>query len=203
MAIDRRKIIETMSSIEVTHDDNGFIEKFNVLLNQLPVRFWNGFAERLIQKTPQELVEPTEYLLYNAAHECGYHTGYGIITSPEWQKVIAPMVEKEPEDILHGAFALFTAWGWGDTEIQELVPGEKMVVRVYDYYESDVVEYGSSPRRSAYMIAGVCAAFMELAYAGPYDPEGAPIGIFSCKQVKGIESGDSYGEFVVTKAMDE
>jgi hypothetical protein len=200
MAIDRQKIIETMSSIEISINTEGLIEKFNVLLSQFPTRFWNGFAERLLQKTPLELVEPTKYLLYNAAHECGYHTGYGIITSQEWREIIAPMVEKEPEDILHGALALFTAWGWGDTEVQELVPGEKMVVRVYDYYESDVVEYGSSRRHSAYMISGVCAAFMELAYAGPYDPKGGPIGTFSCEQVKGIECGDSYGEFVVTKA---
>lgn len=200
MAIDRRKIIETMSGVEVSSDANGLIEKFNVLLNQLPVYFWNGFAERLIQKTALELIEPTEYLLYNAAHECGYHTGYGIITSPEWREVVAPMVEQEPEDILHGAFALFTAWGWGDAEIHELVPGERMVVRDYDYYESDIVAYGRSRRPRAYMTAGVCAAFMELAYAGPYDPQGAPVGTFTCRQVKGIECGDSYGEFVVTRA---
>ena len=75
-----------------------------------------------------------------------------------------------------------------------------MVVRAYDYYEADVVKYGKAEKMSAYMIAGVSAAFMELAYAGKYDPAGKPIGTFTCKQVKGIECGDTYGEFVVTKA---
>ena len=147
------------------------------------------------------MLESNEYLLYNAAHECGYHTGYGIITSDEWDAVVNPMVEKAPEDILYGAFAVFTAWGWADSEIVELVPGEKMVVRAYDYYEADIAKYGASKKMSAYMIAGVCAAFMELAYAGDYDPKGKPVGTYECKQIKGIECGDSYGEFVVTKAQ--
>ncbi len=200
MAIDREKIIEQMSQIEIVPDENGIIEGFNVLVNQLPAKFWNTFADRLISKADEDMVEAKEYLLYNAAHECGYHTGYGIITSEEWDAIVAPMIEKAPEDVLYGAYAVFTAWGWADSEIVELVPGEKMVVRAYDYYESDHVKYGKSSRMAAYMIAGVSSAFMELAYAGEYDPKGSLIGKYECKQTKGIEAGDSYGEFVVTKA---
>ncbi len=200
MAIDRKTIIDQMSQIELLPDKNGIIEACNVLVNQLPAKLWNTFAERLTSKTSADLLEAKEYLLYNAAHECGYHTGYGIITSAEWNAVVKPMVEKVPEDILHGAYAVFTAWGWANSEIVELVPGEKMVVRAYDYYEADVVQYGASHKMSAYMIAGVSAAFMELAYAGEYDPQGKNLGVYTCKQVKGIECGDAYGEFVVTKA---
>jgi hypothetical protein len=200
MAIDRKKIISQMSQIEILPDENGIIEGFNVLVNQLPTTFWNSFAERLTSKSSEEMLESKEYLLYNAAHECGYHTGYGIITSDEWNAVVKPMVENVPEDILHGAFAVFTAWGWADSEIVELIPGEKMVVRAYDYYETDIVKIGASKKLSSYLIAGVCSAFMELAYAGEYDPKGKAIGTFECKQVKGIECGDSYGEFIVTKA---
>lgn len=200
MAINRTKIIDQMSQIEILPDENGIIEGYNVLVTQLPTTFWNSFAERLTAKASEDMLEAKEYLLYNAAHECGYHTGYGIITSDEWNAVVAPMIENAPEDVLHGAYAVFTAWGWADSEIAELTPGEKMVVRAYDYYESDVVRYGTSKKMSAYMIAGVSAAFMELAYAGDYDPKGKPIGTFVCKQVKGIECGDSYAEFVVTKA---
>lgn len=202
MAIDRRKIIEQMSQIEVLPDQNGIIEGFNVLVNQMPTNFWNSFAERLTSNASADLLEAKEYLLYNAAHECGYHTGYGIITSDEWNVVVKPMLENIPEDILHGAYAVFTAFGWADSEIVELVPGKKMVIRAYNYYESDIVKAGTSKKMSAYMIAGVSAAFMELAYAGNYDPKGKPIGTFECKQVKGIECGDSYGEFIVTKAEE-
>ena len=201
MAIDRDKIIDQMSQIEVLPDENGIIEGFGVLVNQMPTDFWNSFAERLTSQASADMLESKEYLLYNAGHECGYHTGYGIITCDEWNAVVAPMIEKVPEDILHGAYAVFTAWGWADAEIVELVPGEKMVVRAYDYYESDVVKFGASKKMSAYMISGVSAAFMELAYAGEYDPAGKPVGTYECKQVKGIECGDSCGEFVVTKAQ--
>ena len=200
MAIDRKKIIDQMSQLEIIPDKKGFIEGYNVYVNQLPAKFWNTFAERLTSKASVDTLEAKEYLLYNAAHECGYHTGFGIITCDEWNAIVQPMVEKIPEDILHGAYAVFTAWGWANSEIVELVPGTKMVVRAYDYYESDIVKFGSSQKFSAYMISGVSAAFMELAYAGAYDPNGKAIGTFECKQVKGIECGDAYGEFVVTKA---
>lgn len=200
MAINRKAIIDQMSQIEILPDENGIIEGYNVLVTQFPTAFWNSFAERLTSRSSADLLESKEYLLYNAAHECGYHTGYGIITSDEWNAVVAPMLENVPEDVLHGAYAVFSAWGWADSEILELVPGEKMVVRAYNYYESDIVKYGASKKMSAYMIAGVSAAFMELAYAGEYDPSGALVGTYVCEQVKGIECGDSYGEFVVTKA---
>jgi hypothetical protein len=200
MAIDRKTVIDQMSQIALRPDENGLIEGCNVFITQLPAKMWNTFAERLTAKETTELLEAKEYLLYNAAHECGYHTGYGIITSDEWNSIVAPMIENAPEDVLHGAYAVFTAWGWADSEIIELVPGEKMVVRAYDYYESDVVKQGASPKMSAYMISGVSAAFMELAYAGDYDPNGKCIGTYVAKQTKGIECGDAYGEFVVTKA---
>ncbi|HOS92163.1 MAG TPA: hypothetical protein PLD23_22845 [Armatimonadota bacterium] len=203
MAIDRKRIIDALSRVQVSADDYGLIPAFNVFVNQLPCSFWNSFAERLTRQVGPEMLEAAEWLLVDAARTCGYHTGYGIITSEEWKAVVGPMIEKVPEDILHGAFAVFTAWGWAKSEIIELVPNERMVVRAYDYYESDVVTFGRSTKPSAYMITGVCAAFMGLAYGGEYDPAGgAAMRAFDCVQTKGIECGDEYGEFVVTRAQN-
>ncbi|MGQ9652159.1 MAG: hypothetical protein ACUVXJ_18840 [Phycisphaerae bacterium] len=200
MAIDRKRVIQSLSKIQAVSNDQGLIPSFGVLVNQLPTKFWNGFGERLTRGVGPDTLEAAEWLLINAAHECGYHTGYGIITSEEWKSVVAPMVQNT-EDVLHGAFAVFTAWGWAKSEIVELVPNEKMVVRAYDYYEQDVVSYGASAKPSAYMIRGVCAAFMDLAYGGKYDPTGKTgMRTFTCQQTKGIECGDEYGEFVVTRA---
>ncbi|MBU0990958.1 MAG: hypothetical protein KJ737_00575 [Proteobacteria bacterium] len=201
MAINRKKIIEEMSKVKVVGNDQGMIPAFGVYVQQLPGDFWNGFAQRMVNSVPADLIGVVENLLINAAHECGYHTGYGIITSDEFKTVVSPMIENEPEDVLHGAFAIFTAWGWAKSEIVELVPGEKMVVRAYDYYESDLMQYGMCLRPSAYMIRGICGAFMDLAYGGAYDPKGeSGIYTFKCDQTKGIEVGNDYGEFVVTKA---
>ena len=201
MNINRKQVISAMSQIEVQGNEDGLIPSFNVFVNMMPASFWTSFAERLTRRVPADMLDAAEFLLVNAAHECGYHTGYGIITSNEWKAVVEPMVKKSPEDILHGAFAVFTAWGWAKSEIVELDPGKKMVVRAYDYYEADVVEYGASAKKSAYMIRGVAAAFMDLAYGGTYDPTGKTgLRTFKCEQTKGIECGDEYGEFVVTKA---
>jgi len=193
--IDREKVINELSKLEVRGNEEGLIPGFNVLVNQLPTEFWNQFNERMSTKVKPELKKEAEWLLHNCGRECGYHTGYGIITSDEFKSVVGPMIKDEPEDILHGAFAVFTAWGWAKSEIVELDPGKKMVVRAYDYYESDVVKYGTSSKLSAYMIAGVSAAFMDLAYGGEY-PKG--FDKYECKQTKGIECGDNFAEFVVT-----
>lgn len=196
MAIDRKKIIKEMSKVSVIGNEEGLIAAFNVYVQQLPADFWNGFARRIVNYVPDDLVESAEELLVNAALECGYHTGYGIITSDEWNRIVKPMIEKEPEDILHGAFAVFTAWGWAKSEVIDIVPKEKMVVRAYDYYESDIMQYGNASRPCAYMIRGVSSAFMDLAYGNKPYPDG--MGTFTCTQTKGIELGDDYGEFVVT-----
>ena len=74
------------------------------------------------------------------------------------------MIVKTPEDILYDAFGVFTAWDWTKSEIVERVPGDKMVVRAYDYYESDVKESFRPTQGFAYMIKGVCRAFMDIAY---------------------------------------
>ncbi|HEY3281604.1 MAG TPA: hypothetical protein VGN26_04970 [Armatimonadota bacterium] len=201
MAIDRKRIIDSLSQVQLVSSDEGFIPAFGVFVNQLPAALWNTFSDRLVRHVGTDLVEPAEMLLNNAAHECGYHTGYGIITSEEWKAVVQPMVERVPEDILHGAFAVFTAWGWAKSEVVELVPKERMVIRAYDYYESQVVTYGACRRPRAYMVTGVSAAFMDLAYGGAYDATGRTgLRTFQCKQTKGIECGDDYGEFVVTRA---
>ncbi len=198
MAIDRKKIIEEMSKVSVIGNDEGLIPAFNVFVQQLPSDFWNGFARRIVNYVPEDLVESAEALLFNAARECGYHTGYGIITSDEWNRVVGPMVEKVPEDVLHGAYAVFTAWGWAKSEVIEIVPKEKMVIRAYDYYESDIMVYGKASRPCAYMIQGVSAAFMDIAYGDKPYPDG--MGTFTCEQTKGIEVGDDYGEFLVSRA---
>jgi len=200
MAIDRKQIINAISKIKVMPNAEGLIPAFGVFVNQMPVSFWNSFAERLSRRVGVDLLEAAEVLLVNAAHECGYHTGFGIINSEEWKAVVAPMIEKQPEDTLHGAFAILTAWGWAKCEIIQLVPNERMVVRAYDYYEADSVAFGASSKHSAYMIRGISAAFMDLAYGGPYDPTGnTGLRTFQGTQTKGIECGDEYGEFVISR----
>ncbi len=196
--IDRDKAIELLARIKVKGNSDGLIPAYGVLVNFFPSFFWNTFSEKMLKAagSNEELYREIEVGLERAAAECGYHTGYGIITSEEFQSIVGPMIQKQPDDILHGAYAVFTAWGWADAEIVELTPTRK-VVRVHDYYESDIRDTMKVTRPFAYMIKGVSRAFMDLAFGKPY-PNG--FGAFKSEQTKAIELGDRYGEFVITRS---
>jgi len=120
MAIDRSKVIEQMSKVSVEANPDGLIPAFNVLINAFPADFWNTFTYKMVDAVNEDIKDAVEELFVNAAHECGYHTGYGIITSKEWDAIVKPMVENT-EDVLHGAYAVFTAWGPGDGVKQKLL----------------------------------------------------------------------------------
>ena len=198
MAIDRKSAIEQLSQVKVKGNEKGLIPAFGVLIQFLPTNFWNSFTEKLLKagENDSDTLERIETGLESAAAECGYHTGWGIVNSTEFKSVIEPMAEQMPEDILHGAFAVLTAWGWAEAEIVELIPGEKMVVRAYGYYEAEIRDTYRTTRPLAFMLKGICRAFMDIGYGKPY-PEG--LNTFDCTQTKAIELGDPYGEFVITR----
>jgi len=193
MTVQRDIVVKQLAELQVQGNEEGLIPGFNVLVNLLPVAFWNTFTERIIEATPDERKKEVEDALVDCALVCGYNTGYGIITSEEFKSVVDPMVTEGAKDVLRGAYAVFTAWGWAKSGIVQIKEGERMVVRGQDYYESD-----SKPGYlTAFMIRGVSSAFFDLAYGKPY-PDG--IYTFKCEQTKGIETGDPFGEFIVTKS---
>ncbi len=196
MAIDRAKAVELLSQIKVKGDKEGMIYAFGVLIQFLPTNFWNSFSEKMLKNAGDKL-SVIETQLELAGADCGYHTGWGIINSKEFQSVVGPMIQKAPDDILHGAFAVLTAWGWADSEIISLTPGEHMVIRAKGYYEAEIRDTFVPDRPVAFMLKGICRAFMDLGYGKAY-PDG--FGTFRCEQTKAIELGDPYGEFVVTRA---
>ncbi len=190
MTVMRDQVVKALAKLEVKGNEDGLIPAFGVLVNQLPSSFWNMFAERMMEAVPRERKGEMESALVNCAYECGYHTGWGIINSEEFKAVVMPMVTEGAKDVLRGAYAVFTAWGWAKSGIVQIREAERMVVRAVDYYEMDS---GGSGNR-AYMIRGVSSAFFELAYADAY-PDG--MDTYTCTQTLGVECGDKFGEFVV------
>ncbi len=192
MTVMRDTVVKSLAKIQIQSDENGLIPEYEVLVNLLPVSLLNKFSERIMNAAPPDKKAQVETGLVRAAYECGYHTGCGVITSDIFNEVVIPMVTDGEIDVLRGAYAAFTAWGWAKAGIVQIKEAEKMVVRAFDYYEAD--EGGNGLR--AYMLRGLSQAFFELAYADSY-PDG--MDTYVCHQTKGIEVGDSYGEFVVTK----
>lgn len=195
-SFDRDELIRQLARLELDGGRTGLIPIFGGLITQLPSTLWNHFSNRLLAVANPSGSAKVEQMLVEAAHECGYHTGYGILQSSEWQTHVEPHLDGTPEDVLHGAFALVSGFGWAKAEIVHLVPREQLIVHAYDYFEADVVEYGSSPTYTAHLLRGITAAFMDLAYGAPY-PNGYHT--FLAAQTKGIECGDGYGEFVVVR----
>jgi hypothetical protein len=190
----RDEVVKQLAEINIQGDQDGLIPGFGVFVNQLPASFWNEFAMRMLKAAPPERHDEVESALIQCAHECGYHTGYGIINSDEFKAVVMPMVTEGAKDVLRGAYAVFTAWGWAKSGIAHIQEGQKMIIRATDYYEAD----GKPGEKRAFMIRGVSAAFFELAFAKAY-PDG--IDSFTCEQTKGMECGDPFGEFVVTEKI--
>ena len=191
MTVQRDLIVKQVINLN-TQSVDGVISAFSLSLNRLPVSFWNNASERLLKAAPEEKREEVKNSLIKCAVEHGYHTGYGIITSPQYKALVEPMVTEGPKDMLRGLFAIFSAAGWAKSGIVQIKEGESMVVRAVDYFEAD----GEPGEKRAFMITGVCSAFFDLAY-GPAYPDG--IHTFECEQVAGIECGDKFGQFVVTK----
>ena len=77
MAIDRKKAIEDLAKIKVKGNEDGLIPAFGFWFN-----FTYKFLEHLYRKIAQSSGfrrSMVERELENAAAECGYHTGWGII----------------------------------------------------------------------------------------------------------------------------
>ena len=191
MTVQRDVIVKKLAGLS-HHGEDGIIPAYNVLMNVLPVSFWNNFEERMLEAVPSERRSEVEEKFASGANNCGYHTGQGIITSKEFKAVVGPMITEGAKDLLRGAFAVLTATGSAKAGIVQVKEGERLVVRAVNYYEAD----GKSGPKHANMLRGICAAFFDLAYGEAY-PDG--LGTYTCEQVAGIESGDPFGEFVVTR----
>ena len=111
MAIDREKAIKDLSQIKVKGNEEGLIPAFGVLVQFLPANFWNTFTEKMLDAAGDKHQASVETGLEQAAAECGYHTGWGIINSDEFNAIVGPMIEKMPEDVLHGAYAVYPPGG--------------------------------------------------------------------------------------------
>ncbi len=193
MSVQRDVAVKQLADIEPRANEDGLMPGYNVLVNLLPTAFWNTFTERIVKAAPPDKLEAVEAALVKCANECGYHTGFGIITSDEFKSIVMPMVTDGAKDVLRGAYAVFTAWGWAKSGIVQIKEGERMVIRAMDYYESDI----KTGRYASFMLQGVSAAFFDLAYSKPY-PDG--LGAFKATQSQGMEVGDKFCEIVVEKA---
>ncbi len=198
MAIDVSKIIHAVMEGSKIRESKGIIPLFGVYLSLFSVYYYNRLSFNFEIKMGKPREAEAKALLIKAAQECGYATFQGIRDSWEWQQVVAPMVESKEDQIL-GFVAVAVAFGWGDLAVEELVPGEKLVIRANDSYEARgyLEQYGPAKSEKCYMLRGVAGAFMDLIYGSDY-PDGlyAFSAIENCCRAK----GDTCCEFIARKS---
>lgn len=199
MAIDGNKIIHAVMEGSRIREAKGIIPLFGVYLSILSTVYYNRINfefESKMRDRRQE--EEARSLLVAAAQECGYATFQGIRNSWEWDEIVVPMIESR-EDQIHGFTAVAVAFGWGDLKVMELIPEEKLVIRVSDSYEAGgyIRQYGYATTGKCYMLRGVTGAFMDLLYGEDY-PDGCFA--FLAEEAYCRAKGDSYCEFIARKS---
>jgi hypothetical protein len=200
VAIDVSKIIHAVMEGSKIRESKGIIPIFGVYLSLFSVNYYNRLSFDFEIKMGRQREDEAKTLLIEAAQECGYATFQGIRDSWEWEQVVAPMVENKVDHIF-GFVAVAVAFGWGDLAVEELVAGEKLVLRASDSYEAGgyLEQYGHAESEKCYMLRGVTAAFMDLVYGGDY-PDGCFA--FATQEPRCRVKGDSYCEFVARRSSD-
>jgi hypothetical protein len=150
-------------------------------------------------------------LLIEAGHICGFNTMGGIMSSEAWDGLVMPMI-KTREDWLHGIIACINALGWGVWRVVELVPDERLVLRVWRSYESlgYLRWFGKSDHPIDYLVTGVAASLMNLLFEGDITQRPAltleyyhklnrsPTSFWG-EQTRCVAMGHDFSEVVVTR----
>ena len=201
MAIDGNKIIQAIMEGSRIRDAKGIIPLFGVYLSLFFTQYYNRLSSDFEKKMGKGRESEAEALLIEAAQECGYATFQGIRNSWEWEEIVGPMIESQ-EDQIFGFTAVAVAFGWGDLEVNKLIPEEKLLIQVSDSYEATgyIQQHSSANSGKCYMLRGVTGAFMDLLYGEDY-----PDGLFTFLAEEPLcrVKGDSYCEFVARRSSDK
>lgn len=198
MAIDGSKIVHAVMEGSRIRDAKGIIPLFGVYLSLFFVQYYNKLSFDFERMMGAGRESQSEALLIEAAHECGYATFQGIRNSREWEELVEPMMESK-EDQIYSFAAVAVAFGWGDLEVNELIPKEKLLIHVSDSYEATgyLRDYGPATSGKCYMLRGVAGAFMDLLYGEDY-----PDGLFNFTAEEPLcrVKGDPYCEFIARRS---
>ncbi len=162
--IDEQKIIDALVDMPFVGNEQGLIPTFNVYLANTPADFYNLISIRFLEAMQQaNLYNTAKELLLFAGEVCALNTLRGILISPEWFELVAPMVQEEA-DCLYGLIAVTNALGWGNWHIVEYEPEETLKLKALNGYEAmGYLEYrGQSQTAQCLMLTGVSTGIMEL-----------------------------------------
>ena len=172
MPIDEKEIISKFKQINLEPNNEGIISAFGVHLTLLPADYYNEVAIRFLEEfrkktSEKSVMEAAFQLLVEAAHVCGFNTLGGIMLDSYWKEQIEPYLNT-PEDWLKAILAIINLMGWGHYVLQELIPGEKMTVKIENSAEGEFFKKHSTEVEGleCFFAIGILQAVMHLIYVG-------------------------------------
>jgi hypothetical protein len=196
-----RKAAEAIARIE-TSGCPRVCPAYGGTLERLPAAFWERFQESLNGSSAEEVLDAAEWSLMQSAHDLGYDAGHEVFNAAG-SKSLAPALELDEtlaRHTLHATFATLSGIGPDDCEIVELVPFERLVMRVYGYWGLLIPGPGRTRRRGTLVVRGLCAAVMDIAYGAERQESGYyTYAAHLCRQSRSVERGDQFDEFVTTR----
>lgn len=213
--VDENGIVQAVAGLPLVGDEEGLISAFGLYLTRMYSDYYNKTSFRFESALREVMggVELATELLIESGHICAFNTFGGIMKSDEWKALIQPHL-RDKADWAHGMTAVVNALGWGIWRVVELVPGEKLVMRIYEDYESlgYLRWFGQADHPISYLATGGCAGLMNLIYYG--DITTNPVldqalyaklfqegDFFTGKQTKCLAMGDDYTEVLVTRSQ--
>lgn len=197
----------------VAGDERGLVQAFGVFVTMHLAGYYNRLsydAVEMLRRESPHSVPVMEDLLRESGHVCVFNTFGGILLSPEWEALVGPVVD-DPATIAAWSMAIARALGMGRWSIAEFDPGKRFVLRTSSSYESVYyrTRHGIAEQPVEYLLQGAALATAQLAHRVPWTkrpkltPEvyqalfkgGVP---WRFEQTRGITSGDSHSEVVVT-----
>lgn len=208
-------IQNALTGMPIAGGQDGLIQAFGVTLTRHYANYYARISYRLLKameaKFGTDGVNIVKDLLVEAGHVCAFNTFGGIMESAEWNALIQPMISSR-EDWVHGIVACVNALGWGQWEIKELVPYQKLVIEVKSGYEANayIQAFGQSEYPVSFLVTGGVAGIMNLIYNGDitetpelseayYDHVFKSSDKFSAQQTQCRAMGDQVDRFEATK----
>jgi hypothetical protein len=168
--VNREGITRAVAGMPLLGNGDGLIPAFGVYLTRMYADYYNrisfAFEREMVAAAGPEGVEVAAQLFIEAGHVCAFNTMGGIMTSPEWDAVVLPMLRTR-EDWLFGIVACINALGWGTWKLLD-VTRDAATFRVYNDYESVGYRrmYGTADHGISYLATGGAAGLMNLIYLG-------------------------------------
>ncbi|MBX3225824.1 MAG: hypothetical protein KIT84_30395 [Labilithrix sp.] len=165
--IDAQRIVRALVEMPIHGNTEGLIPAFGVYLASTPADFYNRISIDFVAEMAKVgLGRNARKLLVYDAETCGMNTFRGIMSSPEWEGLVGPMI-REYDDNLFGIVAVSNALGWGNWHVTAHRSGVTARIESFNGYEAlGYLGYrGEASEPQCMMLTGVAAGIMELVYS--------------------------------------